>query len=541
MSTFSENSKVQSDHPEPTGGVLVQPHSMASSDGVLADNTPALANEETTTPASLPVTGSMDGRAFLRPEADNTKPASNPAADRNQSGKPTVADKWAPSNEIATSQVTPQISEIKLRFDQDSISEIPKFELTLTPDLIREKSGKIRVSVVAWGQSGPELSRHESVDINGKSYSVPQLLPALRESLLLPTGLADYGTTRDLFENVRDLLNRYLALINNQDEILAYWCIATWFSDVLDFIPRLTITGPGFAGDVLLRVLRCVSHRPVLLASMNAALMKTIPINDLMPTLLIRETGLSKRKAELLDALDQKDYLVASGTEIGQFYCAKCIYLGEDDSHQAVVSDGIHVHVGDIRLPALRLPPAYEIESFQNKLFRYRSLHYDRVKVSTFTPEGLLPELRAVAQQLGSAIVGDDDLPKRIVDLLKDQSEQVGVDRSSGRKAMVLRAVLFHCHQGDQQVFARELAATVNQIYIEEGESVKVTSETVGHVLKGLSLYSRRLGNGGRGLVLDQSTQSKAHELSRTYEVLPATPACGYCHRLQVPGSKELV
>ena len=48
----------------------------------------------------------------------------------------------------------------------------------------------------------------------------------------------------------------YLALINNQDEILAYWCIASWFPDVLDFIPRLTITGPGFAADVLLRVLR---------------------------------------------------------------------------------------------------------------------------------------------------------------------------------------------------------------------------------------------------------------------------------------------
>ena len=205
------------------------------------------------------------------------------------------------------------------------------------------------------------------------------------------------------------------------------------------------------------------------------------------------------------------------------------------------MAEGIHVNVGDIRLPALPLPLDHEIESFQNQLFRYRSLHYHRVKVSKFTPEGLFLELRAVAQQLGSAIVGDDDLKKHIVDVLQEQSEQARVDRSSGRKAMVLRAVLFHCHQGDQQVFARELAATVNRIYGEEGESPKVSSEAVGHVLKGLGLYSRRLGNGGRGLVLDKSTQSKAHELSRTYEVLPATPACGYCHRLQVPGSNELV
>jgi hypothetical protein len=146
-----------------------------------------------------------------------------------------------------------------------------------------------------------------------------------------------------------------------------------------------------------------------------------------------------------------------------------------------------------------------------------------------------------VAQQLGSAIVGDDDLKKRIVDLLKDQSEQVRVDRSSGRKAMVLRAVLFHCHQGDQQVFARELAATVNRMYGAEGESLKVSSETVGHALKGLGLYSRRLGNSGRGLVLDKSMQVQAHELSQAYEVLPAEPACGHCHQLQIEQSKEIV
>ena len=530
MSTFSENSNVQSDHPEPTGGVLVQPHSIASSDDVLAGNTPALANQEATTPTSQSVSATMEGQASLRQEADNTKPAPNPAADRTQSGATAIADKLAPSNKNATSKVKLQISEVKLRIDP-------------THDLVRETTEErsIRVSLVEWDRSGPKLSRQQSVEFLGKRHFVPELLPALKGSLLLPTDLEDYGTTRDLFESVRELLNRYLALINHQDEILAYWCIATWFPDVLDFIPRLTITGPGFTADVLLRVLRCVSRRPVLLAGMNAAVMKTIPINELMPTLLIRETGLSKRKAELLDAIDQKDYLIASGTEIGQFYCAKCIYLGEDDSHQVGVSDGIHVHVGDIRLPALPLPLDHEIESFQNQLFRYRSRHYGRAKASKFTPEGLFPELRAVAQQLGSAIVGDDDLKKHIVDVLQEQSEQARVDRSSGRKAMVLRAVLVHCHQGDQQVFARELAATVNQIYIEDGEPVKVTSEAVGHVLKGLGLYSRRLGNGGRGLMLDKSTQSKAHELSRTYEVLPATPACGYCHRLQVPGSKELI
>jgi hypothetical protein len=212
----------------------------------------------------------------------------------------------------------------------------------------------------------------------------------------------------------------------------------------------------------------------------------------------------------------------------------KCIYSGEDQSHPAVVPDGIHVHVGDIRSPALQLPADSEIEEFQNKLFRYRSFHYHRVKLSKFAGQGPLPELRAVAQQLGSAIVGDDDWQKRIIGVLKEQSEQARVDRSSGLKATVLRSVLSHCHESDQQqVFARDLAITVNEIYRKEGESLKVSSETVGHVLKSLGLYSRRLGNGGRGLLLDKSTQVHAHELSFAYDVLPAEPECGYCLMLQ--------
>src|SRR5207248_6720451 len=48
--------------------------------------------------------------------------------------------------------------------------------------------------------------------------------------------------------------------------------------------------------------------------------------------------------------------------------------------------------------------------------------------------------------------------------------------------------------------------ATANRFYAEDGESLKVSSETVGHVLKYLGLYSRRLGNAGRGLIFDKAT-----------------------------------
>lgn len=114
------------------------------------------------------------------------------------------------------------------------------------------------------GPDRTQVDTQWSHPIPGQWRTVPKLLPAQSESLVLPTDLEDYGTTRDLFGSIRDLLNRYLTLFKHQDELLTRWCMASWLPDVLDFVPRLTITRPRFAAAILFRVLRAASRRPVL-------------------------------------------------------------------------------------------------------------------------------------------------------------------------------------------------------------------------------------------------------------------------------------
>ena len=115
------------------------------------------------------------------------------------------------------------------------------------------------------------------------------------------------------------------------------------------------------------------------------------------------------------------------------------------------------------------------------------------------------------------------------------------VDRATGVNGLVLRAVLFHCHQEEPRKFVREIAATANRFYAEDGESLRVSSETVGHALKYLGLYSRRLGNAGRGLIFDKATQAHAHRLSHAHDVLTSEPSCEHCHELQPSQSEEVV
>lgn len=365
---------------------------------------------------------------------------------------------------------------------------------------------------------------------------------AVYKSLLLPTDVEDYKSLRKLFDSVRVLVQQHGMLSDRQARLVTYWVFASWFPDFLPFVPSLVITGPAFAADQLLRALRCVCRRPVLLAGVSPAVLRAVTCNQVMPTLLIRAPQLSRTMAALLEASNQPGYFVSSGKHVWQFYCAKGIYLGENGNQHVLGPRSIHVHTGTNAAVAGRsLPSDDVVQGLQNQMLYYRLVAHDHVASSKFGIGGFLPELRALAQVLGAPIDGDPELQGGITELLKERDGQARVDRSGGLDAMVLRAVLWHCHQTDQQqVFVREIAATVNGIYRQEGESLSIGNESVGHVLKNLGLYTRRLGSSGRGLLLDKSTQIQVHELAQAQELLTEmseSPLCGHCHKPQLQQS----
>ena len=367
-------------------------------------------------------------------------------------------------------------------------------------------------------------------------------LRSLYESLVLPAGVQGFRTTRELFNDISALLHKHVMLPSKDCSLLAYWAIATWFTDYLPFLPSVIISGPASTADLLLRTLAAVCRRPVLLGELSPAILRKLPINELTPTLLIRESQLSRYMSALLNASNQPGYLFFSGNTFQQLYCPKCVYVGECFKDSPATSNSVRINLGGSALiPTHGLPAKEEIISFQNRLLSYRLLNHDQVAAANFRVSGFRPEISIVADVLASAIVDDVELQRGIMEVLKDRDEQSRVDRATGVNRLVLRAVLFHCHQKDQRTFVRQIAATANRFYAEDGESLKVSSETVGHALKYLGLYSRRLGNAGRGLIFDKATQYHAHTLSNAYDVLTSEPSCEHCNGLQQPQSEEVV
>jgi hypothetical protein len=208
------------------------------------------------------------------------------------------------------------------------------------------------------------------------------------------------------------------------------------------------------------------------------------------------------------------------------------------------VPNSIHIHVGgQSRRVLWELPTDRVIGNFQASLMFYRFLWHDVVVAEKFRASQLhfRPEIDAAVQAFG-AVVSEPDLKRGIIELLQQRDEQSRVDIASSLNGIVLRAVLFYCHQTDKQkVFVGEIAEAASGFYRAEGESLRISSERAGIVLKDLGLYSCRLGAAGRGLILDKATQSHVHRLAYAYDVLPSEPCCGYCHSYQTSENEEIV
>lgn len=390
-----------------------------------------------------------------------------------------------------------------------------------------------------------KLDRTYQTENEDLTDEIEKLPASLCRSLTFPSAIRAYGSTRELFDSIVALLLKHVPLTEKDCLLVTYWAIATWFLDFLPFLPSLILTGPALAADRLLRTLLAICRRPLLLADVSSAVLLNLPLSGLRPTLLIRKPQLNGRLAALFDASNRRGYLAYGGKNFHELYCAKCIYIGEQGRPPETVPNSIHIHVsGESRRTLSELPTDTVVQAFQEKLLFYRFLWHDPVADSKFRVSQLhfRPEVAAIVQSLAAPLVSEPDLKRGIMELLQERDEQSRVDIASSLNGVLLRAVLFYCHQADKQkVFVREIAEVASGICREEGESRRISSESAGFVLKDLGLYSRRLGSAGRGLILDRATQSQVHRLAYAYDVVPSEPHCGNCQSLQAPENEELV
>ena len=422
--------------------------------------------------------------------------------------------------------------------DNPDYGKLPS-EVPMTIDLVRMQDGQLAVMAMSNGRGrAGSTVRH-----NHRVYRVPNLVGTPLNNVSLPDHkMEPYGSTAELFQAIKAVFNDHAAWSEPTTQLLTYWVFASWFADCSTFAPALVLTGSVREGDSLLLLLSYVCRFPLLLAGIGPAAFASLPL-EFTPTLLIREPDLGKRMLALLRASSSRSYHMVAAGGMRELYCPKALYLGEHAPISLLGSNTIRMELPNSASVSNRgLPSRERVLQLQNRLLNYRVRNSANVVNSSFDA-AYSPDVRAIAQVLGACIVDDVKLQADLVPLLAKQEEKLG-SRRKDLEATVLEALLLHCHGQQSKIFVRDITKTVHQIYRERGERLEIAVEEVGYKLKGLGLFTRRLGSSGRGLKLDEETQALVHERAHAYQLISPDfqdEDCQHCQRLQVTALEEVV
>ncbi|WP_109487988.1 hypothetical protein [Occallatibacter savannae] len=323
------------------------------------------------------------------------------------------------------------------------------------------------------------------------------------------------STAAEIFNWTKALLLSQTHLSEEEAELVTFWMMSTWSQDALKVLPCLVINGPAHQAMRVMQVLNNLCYVPVLVPGFRRGDLEALRC---CMTFLILEPSLSRRTADLLSALTEPSSRVVAGSSF--LYCSRAIavYAGEDPETPEIWNC-LHIHMS--RSSRNFTSPSTTVQAIMERLpghlNEYRERNLEVVKNSAWRPSGLRAEIEAVATELGRCIVDAPELREKLVTLLKAHDEQRLSDLSSSTDAVLLEAVLALIHKGKSQSFAREIAEEFNRMQKTYGERLSYTPEKVGHTLKKLGLFTRRLGREGRGLVMDLATIKRVHELARMH------------------------
>lgn len=388
---------------------------------------------------------------------------------------------------------------------------------------VTRKRGK--EGLVFWADGEPLVGR--VFDVYNSRYAPSEGVRLIRH---LPETPTPYESTASLFDAVAAFISKYSGLDQDNAALLAFVCFASFFCDCVNMSPSLLLFGPPILAISILRVVQCVCKHGILAVGSSV---RGLP-PELRPTRLICQPGADIEKE--LAALQFRGVHSASGAP-REISGATLIYAGESEFKTAFA---------DV---CLSLPIAFDGPSFsvqeeeleistitriQNQLLTYRLKNHSRVKSSRFDVPGFSGITREIARTLGACIVDAPDLQARLIELLRPQDNADRASYAVTLEAIVLEAMLVHCHERKTSVHCGEIAEVANKILKERGEALEISPKQAGGRLKKIGLRTGRLDSSGRGIYLLNGQCARIHELGRRFGVATlrnGLPGCPYCQQ----------
>ena len=382
---------------------------------------------------------------------------------------------------------------------------------------------------------GPDVSTSFRFDVNGKVFVPPTLDGDLVKAFVLPSGVADYGSTAALFDDLRRLFREHPGLSEECVSKAAFYALATWFSEYT--APLLLVSAPDACGLLmLLDQLRCACRRSIYISHITSGGLWSLPL-WLHPTVIIDQPKPTKELLRVVRAMSRPGVRIPRNGRLLDVYCPIVLCTEDSVSDSWLLHNSIQIEImpTSARFPRILPQALREISrELQAKLLSYRSINFVKVQHSTFDAPQLAFPTREIARTLGDCIVDDHELQSSIISLLKEQDEDTRIRRTTTFEAVVIEAGLIFCHEQEKRdsAYVGEFAAVSNAILEGRGEQIELEPRAVGDILRSVGLFTRRLGPAGRGVLLVSEIRRKIHELAWRFGVRSiedSVDRCGFC------------
>ncbi|HLW97162.1 MAG TPA: hypothetical protein VKR82_00840 [Candidatus Acidoferrales bacterium] len=382
-------------------------------------------------------------------------------------------------------------------------------------ELIRNSSGTL--GFLTWDGHAPKIV--DQFTHRKLTYVTPQIHSSVCDSLVLPTGMAEFGSTRQLFNQISKSISRASGGKQSIVVPLSFFIFSTWlveYGPVPSFL--WIVVPPTFNTVALKQILRLLCRHAVVVNLLSASWPTSLPMG-LQPTLIAEVDSPSRRLLNTLCASQQHGSHPTRAGQVVDPFCAKAIFAREPLEGPAAAGFPLEIVLApaDEYVPPLDSSQAARIaEEFQNKLLAYRVKNFSKTAPPSFDLGRVSSPVQALAHSLAGPIVGDCELQSQILPFLWQQDADIQTDSVTSLETMILQVLV--ARRNDVEFGDTELAAYVNSMIRGRGGSREISPETAGWRLKALGLHTTTISGGLRGLRMVDVRQ-KIAKLAAAYGV----------------------
>jgi hypothetical protein len=357
----------------------------------------------------------------------------------------------------------------------------------------------------------------------GVCYQPVRLEKNLARAMRLPAGGADFGSTRALYDELFGEVKRVDGLSDGAVAGIVRFVFATWLVDRLPMAPCLwLIAPPTVPRDHLLRLLGVLCRRTIFINELTIDTLRSLP-TELRPTLVTEAVPVSRSLLKALRISSRQGSFHAAGGRLEDLFCGKIVCADRPLGEASLPEIALEIALVPTRTQAPSID-ATEFEGiaakFQGKLLGYRLANFQRVTTAAIDLSELTPPMRDLAQILAMCVVGDADLQRETVGLIKARDREMRVDRTLLLESIMLEALLAETNKSQASVLSvQDLTADVNTILAGRGDERRVSPEIIGWKLRAVGFFTESITGGRKGLRVTEKVRARIQELAASYGV----------------------